>query len=69
MKAEEDLDDRFELFVGAKGEVIADVQLGVEEFDELLGVVLPIEDLLAQVGLLTLHVIHHTNYKIFRIGS
>ena len=68
MKAEEDLHDRFELFVGAKGEVIADLQLGVQKFDEFLGVVLPFEDLLAQVGLLTLHVIHLTNYKIFRIG-
>jgi hypothetical protein len=55
---EEDLDHGLELFEGAQAEVVADLQLGVQELDEFLRVVLLVQDLLPQEGLLLLHVVH-----------
>ena len=60
MKAEEDLNDGFKLFEGAKGEIIADIQLGVQELNEFLRVILLVQNFLAQEGLLLLHIIHIT---------
>lgn len=60
MEAEEDFNDGFELFKGAEGEVIADLELGVQELDKLLRVVLLVQDFRAQEGLLLLHILHST---------
>ena len=58
---------RLQLFESAKREVIADIQFWVQKLDEFLRIVLLVEDLLAQEGLLALHVVHLPNYKILRV--
>ena len=56
VEGEEVLDDDLQLFEGAEGEIIADAESVVEEFDELLRVVFFVEYFLAEVGLFLFHV-------------